>query len=317
MNARYHSFTHNANREHAWLLLLALALICGTVGWVLAGSAGFVWAMLLAAAIALFAPRMPPRTLMRLYNARVVQPQEIPGVYDVLADMSRRAGLEYVPSLYLIPAGYMNAFAVGDRQDAAIAVTSGLLNRLDLQELAAVLAHEVSHIIHDDIRVMTLADIFTRLTSIFSTVGKLLVLINLPLMLLGEVVISWWLVLVLLAAPLISVLLQLALSRTREFAADESAAKLSGDPAGLARALLQLEQYEGSWFSRILFPGRKSMESPLLRSHPVTEERVARLKAMVHESWARPRYVVRYGVPRSQFRIRSPRWRLGRYWFGI
>lgn len=299
------------------LLLVALAGMSGIVGWTLGGSSGFVWALLLAAGIAFFAPRMSPAMLVRLYRARLLTPDEVPGIHEVVADMSRRAGLRRAPRLYYIPAGAMNAFAFGGTDDAGIAVTAGLLNRLDFQELTGVLAHEVSHILSDDIGVMTLADIFTRITGIFSTIGKVLLLINLPMLLMGEVTISWWLVCVLIFAPAVSTLLQLALSRTREFDADAMAAKLTGDPIGLARALAKIEFQESNIVSQVLFPQRSRQEASILRSHPVTQERVERLRTMSGEPWAQPRYLSRHTPQWLVFRVVRPRWRFGGYWLGM
>ena len=115
---------------------------------------------------------------IRSYYARPLQAHEVPGIHEVVADMAHRAGLPRPPMLYYVPSGVMNAFAVGGRGDAIVAVTAGLLNRLDFQELTGVLAHEISHVMHDDLEVMTLADVFTRITGIFSTLGKVLVLRN-------------------------------------------------------------------------------------------------------------------------------------------
>ncbi len=313
----YHFFAHNANRGHTLLMLASLALLAGGVGWVLGGWPGFLWALVLAAGIALFAPRMSPATLMRFYRARPLQAHEVPGIHEVVADMAHRAGLPRPPMLYYVPSGVMNAFAVGGRGDAVVAVTAGLLNRLDFQELTGVLAHEISHVMHDDLEVMTLADVFTRITGIFSTLGKVLVLINLPLLLVGAVGISWWLVLVLLGAPVVSTLLQLALSRVREFEADAAAARLTGDPEGLARALARIERQQGSLFDRLFFPGRGEQEPSLLRSHPVTDERVRRLVAMAREPWAHPRYIRQTQLRPQVFRVVRPRWRFGGYWLGL
>jgi heat shock protein HtpX len=126
---------------------------------------------------------------------------------------------------------------------------------------------------------MTLADLVSRITHALSLVGQLLVLINLPLFLLNEATLSWLAILLLIFAPTLSALLQLALSRTREFDADLSAVDLTGDPQGLASALIKLEQ-QGGFLERLLMPGRHDPEPSLLRTHPRTEERIQRLLSL-------------------------------------
>ncbi|MBR9883667.1 MAG: M48 family metalloprotease, partial [Oceanospirillales bacterium] len=208
---------------------------------------------------------------------------QLPALDQVLEWLCERAGLETAPRLYLIPSRVMNAFSVGTRGRSAIALSDAMIRRLSLRELVGVLAHEVSHIRHNDLWVMGLADLFSRLTSLLSFVGQALLVLNLPLLLLGLVTINWWLILLLVIAPVVSALAQLALSRTREYAADLNAARLTGDPEGLAHALDVIEQAQGGWLEHILMPGRRVPEPSLLRTHPQTHERVERLNALKQE----------------------------------
>jgi heat shock protein HtpX len=171
----------------------------------------------------------------------------------------------------------MNAFAVGHRHQPAIAVTHGLLGNLSQRELAGVLAHEISHIHSNDVWVMTLADTVSRLTGGLALTGQLLLFINLPLLLFGAAAISWWAILLLLFAPTISLLLQLALSRTREFDADMDAVEITGDPLGLASALHKLDRHQGGLWQRLFLPGRRTRDSWILSTHPSSEERIRRL----------------------------------------
>jgi heat shock protein HtpX len=152
-----------------------------------------------------------------------------------------------------------------------------MLRALEPREINGVLAHEISHIRHNDMWVMGLADLFARLTNLMSFTGQLLLVINLPLLLLGEETISWFTIFVLLLAPTVNALMQLALSRTREFHADLGAAELSGDPQGLALALAKMERMRTAFLEQILFPGRRIPEPSLLRTHPPTKERICRL----------------------------------------
>jgi heat shock protein HtpX len=185
----------------------------------------------------------------------------------------------------------LNAFAVGAPNQAAIAVTDGLLRNLTLREVAGVLAHEISHVRSNDLWVMGLADLFSRATSLMSLMGQFLLLLNIPLLLFGQAAINWFVVLLLIFAPNLSALAQLALSRTREYDADLNAARLTGDPEGLARALQKIEHVQGGWLERIFMPGRRVPEPSLLRTHPQTDERISRLLAL------------RRQVPRFQERI--------------
>jgi heat shock protein HtpX len=175
----------------------------------------------------------------------------------------------------------MNAFAVGRRDNAAIAITDALARNLSPRELAGVLAHEMSHIAHEDVKVMALADMVSRFTSVMSTVGLLSLLLNLGSFAGGgEEQVPWLGVLVLLAAPTIGGLLQVALSRTREFDADLGAAILTGDPDGLASALNRLEKAQGRMWEGMVLPGGRIPDPSILRTHPPTAARVARLMAL-------------------------------------
>src|SRR5690606_2413300 len=125
------------------------------------------------------------------------------------------------------------------------------------------MAHEIAHIAHEDIRVMALADVVSRMTSVMSTLGLFLALFNLPAAMAGGAGVPWLTVLVLVAAPTVGTLLQLALSRAREYDADLGAVALTGDPQGLASALVKLEQAQGRMWEAMA--DRKS--TPLNSSH--------------------------------------------------
>jgi heat shock protein HtpX len=181
----------------------------------------------------------------------------------------------------------MNAFATGSREDSSVAVSDGILRGLTLRELAGVLAHEVSHIANGDLQVMAFADMVSRIAGLLSLAGQLLLVLSLPLMAIGGADVPWVAILILLLAPSMSALVQLALSRNREYDADLGAAELTGDPAGLASALEKLERVGGRYWERILLPDRRVSEPSLLRTHPDTRERVARLRELVPQRAAR------------------------------
>src|SRR3712207_1216837 len=157
----------------------------------------------------------------------------------IVRELSQRAGLARVPALYYVPSSVPNAFAVGRGDDTAIAVSHGLLQVLTGREVAAVLAHEVSHVRSGDTTVMSLSDTVGRAVQALSYIGVVSIFLTLPMMLGGN---SELLLLsvVLILVPTLVTLLQLALSRTREFDADLEGATLIGDPEALDRKSTRL-----------------------------------------------------------------------------
>jgi len=268
------SFRHRVqNALHTALLLAAMAALAGFLGWAIFGSAAVVgWALAGAVLVALV-HEVSPALVLRLTRAQAMAPGEAPRLYALAESLAARAGLSRVPRLYYLPTRVMNAFAAGSRAHAAIAVSDGLLRNLDARELAGVLAHEFAHLRANDLRVMTLADVVARMTAFLSLIGQMMLVVLVPLALVTPLEVPWLALLALLFAPTVSLALQLALSRTREYGADVAAAELTGDPRGLAMALDKLERLQGGWMER-LFMAR----SPRwLRTHPQTRERIRRL----------------------------------------
>lgn len=265
------------NVAHSVILVAGLSLLASVIAWILLGPQGVVMAVVGVALALVLGPGVSPELIMRLYRARRLSAAHAPELFAILQALAGRAGLPHVPGLHLIPSPTLNAFAVGSPEAASIAVTSGLLQRLTLREVAGVLAHEVSHIANKDLWIMGLADTLSRLTQMMSFLGIALLILNLPAVLTGAVMVPWTVIALLYFAPTIGSLLQLALSRAREYDADLEAARLTGDPAGLASALEKLERYQGRFWEDIFFPGRRIPQPSLLRTHPPTEERVRRL----------------------------------------
>ena len=307
------------NRLHSLLLLGVMGGFLAVLGWLLWGPSGILWLLMPVVVLVLFNPFASPELLMRLYRARPLSRAEAPALYEALAELSRRAGLTHVPRLYYLPSRMVNAFATGTQGRAAIAITDGLLRTLDTRETIAVLAHELSHIQNNDMWVMGLADLFSRLTSTLSLFGQFLLLLNLPLLMFSNVGISWFAILILIFAPSISALAQLGLSRTREYHADLNAVRLTGDPDGLVRALAKIERVQGSFLERIVFPGRQIPDPSLLRTHPPTAERIRRIRELQlppgvepplpgeHSSFTPPSYL-NHPVERP------PRWHITGLW---
>lgn len=303
------------NRLQTTVLMLALLGLCALGGSLLFGNRG-IWLALGAGLLTLLIePAAVWRLTLHLYRARPISAVEAPKLWQILEILSERAGLPSIPVPHYIPSPMVNAFAVGNRKQSAIALTDGLLKQLSTRELAGVLAHEAAHIANNDLRVMGLADAVSRLTAMFAMTGQLFLLLSIPLLLLGEVnfQINWPGLLLLLFSPHLALLMQLGLSRIREYDADLNAAILTGDPHGLAQALAHIEQVSSGWLS-ILLPGWGNPEPSWLRTHPPTEERIQRLKALsLDESniaWLEPHSLPGYG----NLIVVRPRWRIGGFW---
>jgi heat shock protein HtpX len=254
---------------------------------------------------------------MRLFRARRLTPSEAPALNQLIAELAQRAGLTRIPMLYYLPSDVMNAFTTGNREHAAIAISDGLLRRMEWREIAGVLAHELMHVVNDDTRLMAFADLTSRITGFLSVAGQMLLLINLPLMFFGETTLPWIPILLMLAAPTLSALAQLALSRSREYEADLGAVRLTGDPLGLASALNKLEPPRHRLLERLLHPGPRIPDPSLLRTHPSTEERVRRLMELspVDDSATGPvgsPPSLRDLLARDPFR---PRWHRNGMWY--
>jgi heat shock protein HtpX len=281
MNQHQQLLHKRNNTIQSLLLILTMMVVLGLLGWIIAGGNGLGFALVLCATLVLLAPRLSPWLVLRMYQAREIAAHSDPDLYTAVQQLSRRAGLTRPPRLYYIPTRLMNAFAVGSREHSAIALTDGIIRTMTPRELLGVIAHELSHVRHNDMWVMNLADIISRLTLMLSQLGLFLLIVTLPLVLFGFVSLSWFALLLLLTAPTVVNLLQLALSRTREYDADLGAVELTGDPHGLASALNKLEQRQGGWLERIFMPGRREPDPAILRTHPPTAERIRRLLALV------------------------------------
>lgn len=300
------------NRLQTLLLICLLVGISLLAGWLLLGKDG-LWIVILATIIILLIePAAASRLTLALYRARPIAPHEAPELCRIVAFLAARADLTHVPTLYYVASPMVNAFTVGKRREASIALTDGLLRCLSSREIAGVLAHETAHITNGDLFVMGLADYISRLTSVFALVGQILLFFAIPSILLGYATINWPVLLLLVFSPHLAVLLQLGLSRVREFNADLKAIQLTGDPEGLALALAKIERVSRSWRAWVL-PGWGNPEPSWLRTHPATEERIRRLLTMratpILQWPGQPISYTAHSPRRS-----SPRWFPGGFW---
>ena len=276
--------THENHRQmnilHSALLILAMIALLALLGWSLFGFTGLTWMVVIGVVLLIAGQRASPQLVMRLYKARPLTRQEAPRLHQIAEELAKRADLEDVPELYYVPSRVLNAFAVGVDKNAAIGLTDGLIRSLNERELTAVLAHEMAHVWHNDMWVMGFADVISRITNMFSSMGKFMIFLNLPLILMGSGGFSWFGIIMLILAPFAVNLLQLALSRTREYDADAGAVALTNDPHGMANALQKLETAQGGLLRQIFMPGDRSPHPSMFRTHPHTKDRIDRLSEL-------------------------------------
>jgi heat shock protein HtpX len=262
----------------SFLLVTLSATMLGLMGWLLIGAPFALMFVGGTVLLYLINPMVSPQVMFKLQRLRQLQHWEAPQLYHMLEKISKRARLPFVPQLYYSPSAMMNAFTIGNRKSAAIAISDGLLQRLEPAELSAVMAHEISHLQHNDMRIMGFATLSHQLVQILALIGQFFLVINLPLLLLGQYTISWMAILLLIFAPSLSAIFQLALSRTREYRADIGAAELIGDGRALASALAKMEVFHKMQLKSPFWPGyRPTSAGTLLRTHPPTKERIRRL----------------------------------------
>lgn len=310
-----HAREHDrSNQFQSWLIIFAMfALLC-FAGFAIWGGLGVVMAAGVAAFTLFSVGRASPKMVLKMYKAKALGPRDLPDLQEMFDRLVERADLEHKPTLYYVPSKMLNAFATGRGSETVVAVTHGLLDKMNNREIGGVLAHELSHIKHKDVWVMSLADAFSRLTNSMGQIGQIMLLISLGALLFGKSLpIPMICVAILLFAPAASGLLQMALSRSREYEADYGAAQITGDPLALASALKKVDYAHTSWLKKLVMPGRKVPEASLLRTHPPTDDRVARLMAMkdlqeLPTQMEVPRQMV--NPPPQYVVLRRPKWHI-------
>jgi heat shock protein HtpX len=268
-----------ANIAQAGVLLAGLGALLAVVLWPEFGRGAIVIAILAGAGIVALSTRVSPGTIMRIYGARPYQAGDLAQFDQITSVLAHRAGLRRAPQLYVVPSMLLSAFSVGSSQRFAIALTEGLLRRLTMREVAAVLAREVAHAQRGDLLVLGIADFVSRCAQGLYYVGLALAALNILRGIGGGEPVSWLSILLLILAPTLMTLLQLALSRSREIETDRAAALLTGDPLGLASAVSRLDVLPGSPLDDLLppVPARKVPLPSMLRYPPPADRRIARL----------------------------------------
>jgi heat shock protein HtpX len=278
--------SHHNGLKTAALLGLLSALILA-VGYWLGGSAGLVIAVVISLGMNAFSYFYSDKLALRAMQARPVSEPEFPALYQMVRELSTAAG-QPMPRLYVSPTSQPNAFATGrNPEHAAVAVTVGITQLLDRRELRAVIGHELSHVYNRDILISSVAGALAGIVTMFAQLA-----IFLPL---GgsdddDGPNPASLLLMLILGPLAASIIQLAISRNREFQADASGAELTGDPLALASALEKIQygaqrrplpadgRLTSAAHLMIANPFRTGGISALFSTHPPMEQRIARLR---------------------------------------
>lgn len=271
------------------ILMAGIVVLFGMVGAALGGANGMLIALALAAAMNVYAYWFSDKMVLRMYNAQEVDAESAPKFYGMIRELSANAGLP-MPKVYIIDEAQPNAFATGrNPEHAAVAATTGIMNMLSERELRGVMAHELAHVKHRDTLISTISATIAGAISSIAQFGMLFA---------GggsdreRGVHPAVAILIMILAPIAAMLIQMAISRAREFEADRGGAEISGDPKALAAALEKIhnyahqipletaEQHPETAQMMIINPLSADGIKGLFSTHPQTEERIARLMAM-------------------------------------
>ena len=270
------------------ILMAGIVALFGAVGAVIGGRQGMLIALALGGAMNLWAYWFSDKMVLRMYRAREVDESSSPYLYNMVRGLAQRAGLP-MPKVYIIDEAQPNAFATGrNPENAAVAATTGILQMLSERELRGVMAHELAHVKNRDILISTISATIAGAISSLAQFGMFFGASRE-----GEerpnAVVS---IIVMILAPIAGMLIQMAISRTREFGADRGGAEISGDPEALASALAKIdayargiplhtaEQHPETAQMMIMNPLSGGGLRGLFSTHPSTEERIARLRAL-------------------------------------
>ncbi len=271
------------------MLMAAIMALFGVVGGMIGGESGMLLALVFGGAMNVFSYWFSDKMVLKMYNAQEVDETSAPQFYGMVRELAQRAGLP-MPRVYLIDEDQPNAFATGrNPEHAAVAATTGILQLLSARELRGVMAHELTHVAHRDILISTVSATMAGAISALANFAMFFGGRNedgRPSNPLASLAVA-------LLAPLAASLIQMAISRAREYEADRGGAEVSGDPRALADALGKIQMYaEGripmapaeahpeTAQMMILNPLSGGGISGLFSTHPPTEERIARLRAM-------------------------------------
>ncbi|MEP0260774.1 zinc metalloprotease HtpX [Sulfitobacter sp.] len=267
------------------MLMAAMTALFMGVGYLIGGSGGALIALVVAAGMNAFTWWNSDRMVLKMHNAQPVSPGDRAGLYAMTAELARNAGLPE-PKVYLIDTPQPNAFATGrNPANAAVAVTKGLMQSLSREELAGVIAHELAHIRNHDTAIMTVTATFAGAISMLANFALFFGGARERMGMIGTLMMMF-------LAPMAAALVQMAISRTREYAADKAGAEICGHPLWLASALEKIamgaaridnhaaERNPATAHMFIINPLHAHKHDSLFATHPATENRVAALRAM-------------------------------------
>jgi heat shock protein HtpX len=271
------------------ILMAGIIALFGVIGGMMGGKSGMLLALVFGGAMNIFSYWFSDKMVLRMYNAQEVDESSSPYLYNMVRELAGRAQLP-MPKVYIINEDQPNAFATGrNPEHAAVAATSGILRMLSQRELRGVMAHELAHVKHRDILLSTIS---ATMAGAISALANFAVMFGgrdsegRPANPIAGIAVA-------LLAPLAASLIQMAISRAREFEADRGGAEISGDPLALADALTKIDAFARGipMPSAEAHPetGQMMIMNPLsggglrglFSTHPATEERVACLRAMV------------------------------------
>ncbi|MCC4114502.1 zinc metalloprotease HtpX [Aromatoleum toluclasticum] len=270
------------------ILMAGIVALFGAVGGMLGGKQGMLMALVFGGAMNVWAYWFSDKMVLRMYNARQVDETSSPYLYNMVRGLAQRAGLP-MPKVYIIDEEQPNAFATGRNPDhAAVAATTGIVRMLSERELRGVMAHELAHVKNRDILISTISATVAGAISMLAQFGMFFGGNRdgeRPNPVLG--------ILVMILAPMAAMIIQMAISRTREFGADRGGAEISGDPEALASALAKIDAYARGIPMHVAEAHPETAQMMIMNplsggglrglfsTHPSTQERVARLREMM------------------------------------
>lgn len=253
------------------LIAIAAYLIYGALGIIIALSVWFILIFIL--------PMIDPKSVLKVYNAKKLSYEDTPILYEMLQTLCENAKLQNPPTLYYIKSESSLAFSTGTKTNSAIALSDALFRMLNKQEVYGVLAHEISHIKNNDIWLMQVTDTASKVATLTAYIGQIILIVLLPFLDLSNLF-FWITFFIFVVIPPITILLQLSLSRIREYGADLDSAILTGNPEFLKSALKKLDYIEENLFNQMFNPFSRSSEPSILRTHPSTKKRIQRLEEL-------------------------------------
>lgn len=277
------------NNFKTFLLMLVMTLILIAIGNILGGTQGMVIAFVLAAVMNFASYWFSDRIVLSMYRAKNIEEQDMPELYSIVRNLTRQASLP-MPGLYFIDTPMPNAFATGrNPSHAAVAVTRGIVDLLDSRELSGVIAHELSHVKNRDILISTIAATFAGAVFILARMAQFAAILGGGRSGRDSRGGVFSLLAIAIIAPVAAMIVRMAISRSREYQADASGARISGDPLSLASALRKLES--GIQHNRaevnpstahlfIVNPLKGGSILALFSTHPPMGDRISRLENM-------------------------------------